>query len=65
MQHDFPVDMPFESRALIENEVYAVEPGLFIADVGAFKFADTLVVGAAGPVHLTAPSKGRVDQTVS
>lgn len=65
MQHDFPVDMPFESRALLENEVYAVEPGLFIADVGAFKFADTLVVGAAGPVHLTTPSKGRVDQTVS
>jgi Xaa-Pro aminopeptidase len=64
MQHDFPVDMPFESRALLENEVYAVEPGLFIADVGAFKFADTLAVGAAGPVHLTTPSKGRVDQAV-
>lgn len=65
IQHDFPVDLPYESRALLQDEVYAVEPGLFVADVGAFKFADTLAIGPAAPVHLTAPSKGRVAQTVS
>jgi len=59
VQHDFPTDLPFESRLLLEHEAYAVEPGLFFPEVGAFRFADTIAVGAAAPQHLTQASKDR------
>jgi Xaa-Pro aminopeptidase len=64
VMHDYPVDVPFNPRLLIEGETYAVEPGLFIADVGAFRFADTIAVGAGSPEQLTQASKQRVMQTL-
>jgi len=59
VQHDFPTDLPFESRPLLEREAYAVEPGLYFPDIGAFRFADTIAVGATAPEHLTQASKDR------
>lgn len=59
VQHDFPTDLPYESRQLLEHEAYAVEPGLFFEDIGAFRFADTIAVGASAPEHLTRASKDR------
>jgi Xaa-Pro aminopeptidase len=59
VQHDFPTDLPFESRLLLEHEAYAVEPGLFFADLGAFRFADTIAVGATASEQLTQASKDR------
>lgn len=59
IQHDFPVDVPFDGRPLLEHEVYAVEPSLYIAEIGGFRFADTVVVRASAPEQLTKTSKER------
>jgi Xaa-Pro aminopeptidase len=58
-QHDFPDDTPLNERPLIENEVYAIEPGVYIPQVGAFRFSDPVVVGAREPEQLTQVSKDR------
>jgi Xaa-Pro aminopeptidase len=65
VQHDFPTDLPFENRLLLEHEAYAVEPGLFFADLGAFRFADTIAVGASAPEHITRASKERAALALS
>jgi Xaa-Pro aminopeptidase len=64
VQHDFPTDLPFEARLLLEREAYAVEPGLFFPDLGAFRFADTIAIGATAPEHLTQASKDRAALTL-
>jgi Xaa-Pro aminopeptidase/Xaa-Pro dipeptidase len=51
--HDFPEDLPFNDRPLVENEVLAIEPGAYIGGLGGFRFADTVVVRPAGAEHLT------------
>lgn len=51
--HDFPEDLPFDDRPLMENEVLAIEPGAYIGGLGGFRFADTVVVRSAGADHLT------------
>jgi len=45
--------VPFDNRPLLENEVYAVEPSLYVEGIGVFRFADTVAVGAASPEPLT------------
>jgi Xaa-Pro aminopeptidase len=64
VQHDFPVDVPFNDRPLLERETYAIEPGLFIPGIGAFRFADTIAIGVDAPEHLTNASKERTAQTL-
>lgn len=65
VQHDFPVDVPFDGRPLLEREVYAVEPALYFPDFGVFRFADTVAVGAAAPERLTTASKDRSALTLN
>lgn len=65
VMHDFPEDVPFNSRPLLPNEAYAIEPGLYVSDVGAFRFADTIVVHTSSPEHLTKASKDRIAQTLN
>jgi Xaa-Pro aminopeptidase len=62
--HDFPEDVPFNPRPLLENEVYAVEPGLYVPGLGGFRFADTVVVGEHEPSRLTLAGKDRAAQTI-
>ena len=57
VQHDYPVDLPFDDRPLLEQEVYAIEPSLHIAGLGVFRFADTVAVGAERPDPLTRADK--------
>jgi Xaa-Pro aminopeptidase len=64
VMHDFPEDVPFNPRPLIENEVYAVEPGLYVPGLGGFRFADTVVVGEHEPTRLTRATKERASQTI-
>lgn len=54
--HEFPEDMCFNTRALIENEVYMVEPGLYLPGYGGFRYVDGVVVGDR-PEQLTRAPK--------
>jgi Xaa-Pro aminopeptidase/Xaa-Pro dipeptidase len=63
--HDFPEDVPFEGRALLAGETYAVEPGVYIRGVGGFRFADTVAVGDRAPDQLTNAPKDRRSQTIN
>lgn len=62
--HEFPEDMAFNYRPLMENEVYSCEPGIYIYGVGGFRQDDTVVVGKTQPEVLTRRSKRIEDQTV-
>jgi Xaa-Pro aminopeptidase len=62
--HEFPEDMAFNYRPLMEDEVYSCEPGVYIYGVGGFRQDDTVVVGKTAPEVLTRRSKRIEDQTV-
>ena len=42
--HEFPEDMAFNYRTLMEREVYSCEPGIYIYGVGGFRQDDTVIV---------------------
>ncbi|WP_421988856.1 M24 family metallopeptidase [Roseococcus sp.] len=50
MGHEFPEDMAFNHRPLLENEVYSAEPGLYQWGLGGFRHDDTVIVGATPEV---------------
>jgi Xaa-Pro aminopeptidase len=62
--HEFPEDMAFNYRPLIENEVYSCEPGVYVYGVGGFRQDDTVVVGKTRPEVITKRSKRLEDQIV-
>jgi len=43
--HEYPHDMSFNSRALLDREVYSAEPGIYEWGLGGFRHDDTVVVG--------------------
>ena len=45
MHHEYPEDMAFSFRPLLDNEVYSAEPGLYVYGIGGFRLDDTVVVG--------------------
>ena len=61
--HEFPEDMAFNHRPLLEREVYSAEPGLYVFGLGGFRHDDTVVVGAV-PEVLTRAPKDLHSQTV-
>jgi Xaa-Pro aminopeptidase len=61
--HEFPEDMAFNTRPLIEREVYSAEPGLYVYGLGGFRHDDTVVVGAVPEVLTKAPKDLR-SQTI-
>lgn len=62
--HEFPEDLAFNTRPLLENEVYSAEPGLYEWGLGGFRHDDTVVVGAR-PEVLTRAPKDLASQTVA
>jgi len=54
--HEFPEDMCFNTRKLIANEVFMVEPGIYLPGVAGFRYVDAVVVGAS-PEQLTRAPK--------
>jgi Xaa-Pro aminopeptidase len=61
--HEFPHDAPFNSRLLLKNEVYSVEPGLYVFGLGGFRKDDTVIVDSTPEVITKAP--GDIDhQTI-
>jgi Xaa-Pro aminopeptidase len=61
--HEFPEDMAFNTRPLLEREVYSAEPGLYVFGLGGFRHDDTVVVGAVPEVLTKAPKDLR-SQTI-
>ena len=61
--HEFPEDMAFNHRPLLEREVYSAEPGLYVFGLGGFRHDDTVVVGETPEVLTHAPRDLR-SQTV-
>jgi Xaa-Pro aminopeptidase len=53
--HEYPDDMPFCYRPLLENEVYSVEPGIYVYGLGGFRIDDTVIVGARPEIITEAP----------
>lgn len=62
--HEFPEDMPFNSRLLMEREVYSAEPGIYEWGLGGFRHDDTVVVGER-PEILTKAPKDLRSQTIN
>jgi Xaa-Pro aminopeptidase len=61
--HEFPEDMAFNTRPLMEREVYSAEPGIYEWGLGGFRHDDTVVVGTRPEVLTKAPKDLRA-QTV-
>ncbi|MBU6498073.1 MAG: M24 family metallopeptidase, partial [Rhodospirillales bacterium] len=61
--HEFPEDMAFNNRPLLDREVYSAEPGLYVYGLGGFRHDDTVVVGAVPEVLTRAPKDLR-SQTI-
>lgn len=61
--HEFPEDMAFNHRKLLEREVYSAEPGLYVFGLGGFRHDDTVVVGCP-PEVLTRAPRDLASQTV-
>ena len=53
--HEFPEDIAFNHRPLMANEVYTIEPGIYIYGVGGFRLDDTVVVGKEPQVMTKTP----------
>jgi Xaa-Pro aminopeptidase len=64
VMHDFPENVPFEGRPLLEGETYVVEPAIYPPEMGGFRFADALAVRNAAPELLTRAPKDRAAQSV-
>jgi len=43
--HEYPEDLAFNLRPLLDNEVYSAEPGIYVFGLGGFRMDDTVVVG--------------------
>lgn len=55
VHHEYPEDMAFNHRPLLDNEVYSAEPGVYAYGVGGFRLDDTVVVGAIPRVLTKTP----------
>lgn len=55
MHHEYPEDMAFSNRPLLDNEVYSAEPGIYAYGIGGFRLDDTVVVGSTPRTLTTTP----------
>jgi Xaa-Pro aminopeptidase len=62
--HDFPHDTATETRPLEADELYSVEPGLYLPGIGGFRHDDSVVVGDA-PEVLTHTPRDLETQTLA
>lgn len=44
--HEYPEDMAFNTRPLLEREAIIVEPGIYVPGLGGFRYVDGVIVGA-------------------
>jgi len=63
--HEFPADVAFNYRPLLENEVWSAEPGIYIYGVGGFRQDNSTIVGRQRPEVLTRRSMVLEDQIIA
>lgn len=51
--HEFPDDMAFNHRPMLEKEVYSCEPGVYVYGQGGYRIDDSVVVRHSAPELLT------------
>jgi Xaa-Pro aminopeptidase len=61
--HEYPEDMAFDGRPLLDQEVLVVEPGIYVPQVGGFRYVDGVVVGTR-PETLTRAPKDMASMTI-
>ena len=54
--HEFPDDIAFNHRPLRENEVYTIEPGIYVYGLGGFRIDDTVIVSETPEVITQTPT---------
>lgn len=62
--HGFPEDMPFNNRPLETNELYSVEPGIYIWGVGGFRHDDTVIVKPGKAENVIKSPRTLAEQTI-
>jgi Xaa-Pro aminopeptidase len=62
--HEYPDDIAFSYRPLVENEVWSCEPGIYLYGVGGFRHDDTLIVKRGGAEVTTKFPRDIESQTV-
>jgi Xaa-Pro aminopeptidase len=62
--HEYPDDIAFNYRALVENEVWSCEPGIYLYGVGGFRHDDTIIVKRGRPEITTRFPRDLESQTV-
>ena len=62
--HEYPEDVPVNPRSIEENEVFSLEPGLYVKGVGGFRIGD-VVVARSAPLVLTSAPKSLVDCVIN
>ena len=62
--HEYPEDVPINPRQIEENEVFSLEPGLYVKGMGGFRIGD-LVVAGSKPTVLTSAPKSLADCIVN
>jgi len=53
--HEYPEDVPVNPRSIEENEVFSLEPGLYVKGVGGFRIGDVVVARNTPTVLTSAP----------
>lgn len=62
--HEYPDDIAFNCRPLLENEVFSCEPGIYLYGIGGFRHDDTVIVKRGRPEITTKFPKDLESQTV-
>lgn len=53
--HEYPEDVPFNPRRIEDNEVFSLEPGLYVKGLGGFRIGDVVVANSTPTVITSAP----------
>ena len=51
--HEYPYDMAFNFEPLKPGMVLSAEPGIYIPQIGAFRFADNIIITTGEAEHIT------------
>jgi Xaa-Pro aminopeptidase len=62
--HEYPEDVPFNPRSIEENEVFSLEPGLYVKGLGGFRIGD-VVVAQNRPTVITSAPKSLADCVIN
>ncbi len=62
--HEYPDDIAFNHRPLLEHEVFSCEPGIYLYGIGGFRHDDTVIVKKGGPEITTKFPRDLESQTV-